>query len=437
MNLAVASLAFVVVSVVVPINAGEVPAGDAPTKPPAGPSFVAIDAKTPATLSADGKTISVSRTGSIVVQGATHDAFTKDGVDANRIAAAAAVVASKDDVIVFVDSLVRVERNGVKGVERDDVIAVAFDKSGKRLWRQRLRNASGDPSRDLFITDGLIILRERDGVQAIDRKDGHLAWVFDNDPMESVLNDLQIERAIFDGETLSLACRYQLTTGDGRTRFNIDLDSKTGERVFRKNAYVKPLPRPLYTRPEFRLEYPSDRAPPEVPTDFDGVRLHYTTLAWSKTAGVGIIINPLKSDLKAILDVARAARAKGSDGKLKPIQWLYVIDGAAVSATTVPVPYPARPKEAVIQIGHNDVLNDSGEVVVADEVARALNATALTGVLTSTSLPTAAGPLLFARDPDAVFNGSNPEQLKAKLFIAWGPYVFEENFRGRWPQLPY
>lgn len=458
MNFAAASFAFAVALAL------DLPPGERPSTPPAGPVFSEfVGAAAGVAKLADGREVRVEKNGGVTFAGAAYKAFKAECRGMSGVSFA--VVERASDVTVFIDTAVEQERNGVKAPERDDMIAVAFDVSGKRLWSQRISNRSGDPTRDLFFTDNLIILRERDGVHAIDRKDGRIAWVFDNDPASGVLNELMLEHAEFKDGILSVKGRYQLRTAEGRSRAAIDLDVATGERVYRRQSHVAPAANPIYVRPPFRLEYPSDRAPPEVPTDWDGVRLGYTSLVWNRTSGTGLIVNPLKNDLKAITAAAGVPRFKGKDGKLVPIRWLYVVDGAAVSgsssalvggtATRVaaglekPVAvkdvkpmlapdgderFRRRPPLTTIEIEKGDDLNNSGELVVADLLAKTLGATAVLTV--TTPLATPSGPVLFFRDDNVMWNAT-PEQLKEKLFIQWGPYVFKDGYSPLWRPEPW
>jgi hypothetical protein len=413
-------------------------------------AFVDVSPSAKVVPQGDARAVTVSSAGRMTIAGAAAPLElmpTEKGIKrrAARFTAVAAPGAASGDVLVFVDSEYEVTENGETGWLLDDMIAARVDKSGKLVWRQRLKNSSGDPTRHVFVTDKVIVLRERDGIEGVDVGTGKKVWGVDRDSLTSVLNDPHFWRATLDEKagpsgTLLVGGRFPLSTEDGRRAFELELDVATGQRVFVKTPYPKPRAEPIYVRPPFRLEYPGDKAPPEVPTQWDGLRIRRSYLVWSKTTHEGLVIGPLATDASAIIAAAKGVRVKGA-----PVKWLYVVDlpavgraggeailqeGEALKAVAL-----ARLADPIV-LSHDGAIERAGERIDVASVAKALGATAV-----STWVPRPAQPKAGAI---AVFRGEEGDRKvtydhATHVCLQWGPYVFvDEHARDyRLEELPY
>lgn len=400
----------------------------------------------------DGRMLKVSQRAQVKLGSATAELMLPDWND--RIARFASQE-GESDLLLVLELETPVRRNGEQGFELGRILFARFAlPSGALLWRRLHPNLSGDPKWNLLVTPQTLITRELAAVTAIERSTGKRAWSFSADPLESTLNPLQILTMAIESETVRLRGRYTHRSALGYLTFERELDLRSGQRVYRKLAYDKPIVEPLYVRPAFRLEYPGDIAPPEVPKDWEGLRLYRTRLLWNRKTGDGIIINPLHNDAKAIIELARAQQYKSPSGPLRKVRWVQVLDLPSINrSSTVPersavlalLP-PSAAEQALIHIEEACPLAHTGEWVDAEQVAKALGAqvirersAALPGSGHGAGQPGGDGLLFYRlgamdRWQRRMFA---PDDRQRILIVQWGPYTFFDENRKEYPSDPF
>jgi len=299
--------------------------------------------------------------------------------------------------------------------------------ANKIVWRSRLSNFERDPTWNLVATPDRLFVRDRHGVLAIDRATGTDAWRLDNDYLRSILVPQIYDTMKLVGDTLAVTGHHW--DGEQRVGFAIELEAATGLRVYKTLRYVTPAATPIYVRPDYFLEYPSDRAPPVQPGDWEGLRIGYGYLVWNKTTGEGIVVNPTRNDARTIIEIAKRQRYSDK-GKSTPVHWL------AVYATQVAIKRSALEPEHVVLPRHKRVAGDpnlikleyegeivdSGELVDPAAVAAALGANVKDRDLEK-PLATKAGAVIAYYEEDLNCFGGCPA-AKLSVHLTWGPYSF-------------
>ncbi|MEO8698975.1 MAG: hypothetical protein ABI867_02995 [Kofleriaceae bacterium] len=292
-----------------------------------------------------------------------------------------------------------------------------IDLAAKQVtWRHHLRNASRERTWSFIVTPDLLFVRERRGLVALDRTTGTETWRLDHDHMRSILVPLIYDTMKLDGATLTVAGHYY--DGEARIDFAREFDAPTGLRVYRKLAYTAPTPQPIYVRPDYRLEYPSDRAPPVQPTEWDGVSVGYAGLVWNVKTGEGIIVNPTRNDARAIIAAAK---------RQPKVRWLAVYDTrAAIKQSKFEGKTPPHDDNQITLKPEGEIL-DSGEIVETREVAAALGAKIMDRDL-ETPLVTKAGPVTAYHPINFACPGGCPGD-ELEISLVWGPYRFVDEFQ--------
>ncbi len=301
------------------------------------------------------------------------------------------------------------------------VVFARVDLATSRIvWRNRMWNYDRDRAWTFITTPDRIYMHERRGLAALDRSSGTIVWRLYNDTARSILVPKIYDTMTLARDVLTVGGHYY--NGEQRVDFVTELDSVTGLRIYRAQPYVAPTPQPIYVRGPYYIEYAGDRAPPEVPQAWDGLRFGYAYLMWNTVTGEGIIVNPTKNDAAAIVALAKRQRYRVK-GEARPVHWL------AVYATHTALMHSVLENQTVVLARHkkqlaNDQrihlvqdgdLEESGEVIDAQAVAAKLDAKVIERSLEQ-PLSTTAGPVLAYSD---ALDGNRG----AHVYLEWGPYV--------------
>ncbi|MGE3387026.1 MAG: hypothetical protein AB7K41_09890 [Bdellovibrionales bacterium] len=234
---------------------------------------------------------------------------------------------------------------------------------------------------------------------------------------------------------------------------SIELDARTGERVYKNTQYVSPEEEPHYTEeirkkiiqqdarsrmgsnarrrgPGKERQKKIDDLPAPVPKNWNAVRVVQTILAWNLETGEGIIINPTKSDAEKIVKIAKG-KTVTIGGNSSPVRWLYVFDTEKIYSKSkrfsrgrilgdLEKKYP----EAKLVYPEAYSATDpalGGQRVDAQTVAKTLGAKAWTEKMDEIVM-TDAGPLIPRSNN--LFSIMEPDAEGSFLALEWGPYQF-------------
>jgi hypothetical protein len=297
------------------------------------------------------------------------------------------------------------------------------------LWRQDLSNMQCEGSWELLDAPGVLYARTLTTVYALAKGSGRYKWILDGDPLQSSLND----RYFLDWKIVGDAFVFHVTNrvdydSNPKATKTLEIDMATGERVFRSVAAPRLEPEPVYVYHRNTVEYRGDRPSPELPKDFDGLKLERTLLLWSNKTREGIVVNPQRAILPQIVALARSRSVEG-----KPIVWKYVVDLVAVGKTA-----SDRRKEQVLA-GHKDefaggneifleALGDlelSGEKIAAAALAKDLGAATLPSPPPQRSALEAA-PIFIFRDRMLDHSAIADRDIPLNVKLKWGPYIVHE-----------
>jgi hypothetical protein len=294
--------------------------------------------------------------------------------------------------------------------------AIDLDKQDL-AWRMHAWNSSSDGTWELLQSPTAFYVRVIDAAYAIAKRSGGYKWVLSEDALEGSLNARYLLGWKPTGTSLVFDYVNRVDYGDAaKPTKRLEIDSETGERVFRTLPAPKVPIWAIYTHQQLFGAPPA----PAQPKDWDGVVLERTYLMWNTKTLEGVIINPQKSIMPQIVAAARSRKVGG-----RAVQWKYVIDLFAAVKTAGPrlrsevlagYKDPVAPTDEILRLAPGD-LDFSGEAIGAAALAKQLGAA--TPATASEQLALHAAPIFMFRD----------DQWNLKL--KWGPYVIHEERRDR------